>query len=75
MIFFAIFCNFQTILLPYKLRVNEKGTHVNKGCNLENPYVIKVFYAVPSLLSHTKCLRIIFKTYFSFLFPGQYGRC
>ena len=68
MTLFIIILQFRTILFPYKLRVNEKRTHVNKGCNLENPYVIMVFNAVPSLLSHTKCLMILLGIFKNLLF-------
>ena len=29
-------------------------TYVNKGCNLENPYVLTVFSSVPSILYHKR---------------------
>ena len=47
---FMILLQFWTILLPYKLCVTEKRTYINKGCNLENPYLLTVFSAVPYLL-------------------------
>ena len=68
MTLFIIILQLWTILFPHKLRVNEKRTHVNKGCNLENPYVIMVFNAVPSLLSHTKCLMILLGIFKNLLF-------
>ena len=39
MTLFMILLQFQTILFPYKLFVTEKSTYLNKGCNIENPYV------------------------------------
>ena len=46
-----ILLQFRTIFLPYSLCVTEKRTYVNKGCNLENPYLLMVFSTVPSLLT------------------------
>ena len=51
--FIIISLQFQTISMPYKMCVTKKRTYGNRGWNLENPYVLTVFSAVPSLLSHT----------------------
>ena len=40
--------------MHYKLRATEKRTYVNKGCNLENLYVITVISTVPYLFPHIK---------------------
>ena len=73
-----ILLQIQTILFPYKLFVTEKSTNVNKGCNIENPYVLMVF----SILIHTTllirpCLKSIIEIRCPFHTPNgfQGGKC
>ena len=42
-----ILLQFRTILFSYKLCVTEKRAYVNRGCNLEIPYLLKILLSLP----------------------------
>ena len=38
---------FQTNVLPFEKCVTETRTNINKGCNLQNPYLLTVLLSIP----------------------------